>query len=402
MLLLEQFPFDPASGAARSMRTISEIAARNGWRVRAVSTTETEAAAPLDALETLRRNGCAGVAEHSVAGARALRCTHRAVEHTVLISGGASFRGRLGGHNAALDRIVDAAFEDERPDAVFTYGGSAEHVARLRAARARGSAIVFGLRNAGYLHREAFEHVDHVLSAGRWLSDTYKREIGLDSVPIPTPIDPADVVAPRHEPVFVTAVNPTLEKGVYAMVRMFEELGVRRPDIPLLTVASRGDTGAILRAANDAGVDLARHQSLMHAPGVAMPASIYAQSRIVLVPSLWCEPSGRIGAEALVNGVPPIVSDRGGLPDTVRPEGGPEEGGGFVLPLPERLTHRTHIVPTREEVRDWTDLIERLCDDEPFYEQSSARAREAGCMYAPEVIEPQYAAFFDGVAACPM
>ena len=99
-----------------------------------------------------------------------------------------------------------------------------------------------------------------------------------------------------------------------------------------------------------------------------------------------------------MNGVPPIVSDRGGLPDTLNPEGGPEGGAGFVLPLPGRITHRTRDTPTPEEVRPWVEAIERLCDDETFYEQSCARARDAGRRYMPDVIEPRYVAFFEHIA----
>ena len=38
----------------------------------------------------------------------------------------------------------------------------------------------------------------------------------------------------------MTFVNPLPEKGVYPFVRIAQELGRRRPDIPLLVVESRG------------------------------------------------------------------------------------------------------------------------------------------------------------------
>jgi len=45
LLCLPQMPQDPASGAARSMRTICEMLAGSGWTVRVLATTATERAA---------------------------------------------------------------------------------------------------------------------------------------------------------------------------------------------------------------------------------------------------------------------------------------------------------------------------------------------------------------------
>jgi glycosyltransferase involved in cell wall biosynthesis len=43
----------------------------------------------------------------------------------------------------------------------------------------------------------------------------------------------------------------------------------------------------------------------------------YAASKLVVVPSRWNEPFGRVPAEAMVSGIPCVVSDRGGLPEVV-------------------------------------------------------------------------------------
>lgn len=46
-------------------------------------------------------------------------------------------------------------------------------------------------------------------------------------------------------------------------------------------------------------------------------AEFQHRSRLVLVPSLWAEPFGRVAVEALLSGVPVLVSDKGGLPEAV-------------------------------------------------------------------------------------
>src|SRR3984885_15932856 len=80
--------------------------------------------------------------------------------------------------------------------------------------------------------------------------------------------------------------------------------------------------------------DLRRHEGIMIAGAVPKPRDIFTNTRVLLVPSVWEEPSGRVVAEALVNGVPPLVSDRGGLAESCN-------GAGFVLPLPPELTTAT-------------------------------------------------------------
>jgi glycosyltransferase involved in cell wall biosynthesis len=44
---------------------------------------------------------------------------------------------------------------------------------------------------------------------------------------------------------------------------------------------------------------------------------VYASSRLVVVPSRVEETFGRVAAEAMVSGIPCVVSDRGGLPQVV-------------------------------------------------------------------------------------
>lgn len=52
-------------------------------------------------------------------------------------------------------------------------------------------------------------------------------------------------------------------------------------------------------------------------PWVAKPEELIARSDLVLVPSIWEEPFGRISVEALQCGTPVLVSNIGGLPETV-------------------------------------------------------------------------------------
>jgi glycosyltransferase involved in cell wall biosynthesis len=51
--------------------------------------------------------------------------------------------------------------------------------------------------------------------------------------------------------------------------------------------------------------------------GNVKPQDVYRLSSLILIPSLWPEPFGRVASEALLSGVPVLASRTGGLPEAV-------------------------------------------------------------------------------------
>ena len=180
----------------------------------------------------------------------------------------------------------------------------------------------------------------------------YRDRVGLDCQALPNPVDWERVRVANPSPRFVTFVNPARYKGVYPFVRIAKELGRRRPDIPLLVVESR-ETRKTLGAC---GLRTADHPNIQIMPVTTDPRRFWRLTKIVLMPSLWWESQGLVAVEAMINGIPVIGSDRGALPETLG-------DGGIVLPLPERLTPVSQILPTAEEVEPWVEAIIRLWDD---------------------------------------
>lgn len=72
-------------------------------------------------------------------------------------------------------------------------------------------------------------------------------------------------------------------------------------------------------------------------------AAVYRNARIVLMPSRWEEPWGRVASEAHINGIPVLASARGGLPELVGP-------GGICLDLDAPISV-------------WSDALSRLWHD---------------------------------------
>lgn len=118
-------------------------------------------------------------------------------------------------------------------------------------------------------------------------------------------------------PIFVETLNKILfagrivpEKGLHLLIRALATLNGHWE----LTVAGDGD-------------DLARCKELTHALGLAhrvdfvgwqdgaTMSQLYQQCAMVVVPSLWPEPYGRIGPEAFSHGRPVVAFDVGGVGD---------------------------------------------------------------------------------------
>jgi glycosyltransferase involved in cell wall biosynthesis len=69
---------------------------------------------------------------------------------------------------------------------------------------------------------------------------------------------------------------------------------------------------------------------------------VYESAKVVLIPSVWEEPFGRIAVKAGINGIPSIASDSGGLPESV--------GNGGI------------IIKDLWNINKWVGAIKRLND----------------------------------------
>jgi hypothetical protein len=96
----------------------------------------------------------------------------------------------------------------------------------------------------------------------------------------------------------------------------------------------------------------------------------------------------------MINGIPPIVGNRGALPHVV---GGDfaDGGGGRVVRIPEWMTDRSTRLPAEEEIEPWYDAVTALWDDAGLYRAMSARARQiADERYAEPVSRKRHVDYF--------
>jgi glycosyltransferase involved in cell wall biosynthesis len=107
----------------------------------------------------------------------------------------------------------------------------------------------------------------------------------------------------------ITLINPVAQKGF----EVFLELVPRLPRERFLVVES-WPLGAELAAVERR---LAPLPNVRFQRRVADMREVYRQTRLLLMPSKYEEPAGRVVVEAQVSGIPVVASARGGLPEMV-------------------------------------------------------------------------------------
>jgi glycosyltransferase involved in cell wall biosynthesis len=248
---------------------------------------------------------------------------------------------------AQPERALGDAIARFAPIATILRGSTAAKVAKSKNSRAQRLHIHFesGFDQRSYPSpRQApgFRYAACSPFLARFAENYFAAPVAI----IPPIIEPDAYRVARAAPPTgdaVLFVNPVAIKGVHIAAAVAARLPRRR----FLFVRSWPDT------ASHPHVDVALPNVAWLPPTHDM-RPIYARTRTILVPSVWEESHGRVVGEAQINGIPAVVSDRGGLPETVGP-------GGIVLPL-------------AAPIEAWCDAVESLFEDEAKY---AALARHA-------------------------
>ena len=393
---------DPTAGVTQSLRTIMEWLADAGHAGRILTTARFESRVSFTIEEHLRQQGVDLAAAGGSAAARrrkrpprrsvpVVRYAVRSVPVTLLLTRHNDETRPHDGEASQYLSLFNALLDEFVPDVVIACNGHPMIFAALATARRRRITTAYAVRGFGYYDARFFADVDHVFTCSQFLTGVYREKLGLVSTPLEPPIDWSTVLAPTDSRAFVTFVHPSPHKGLFLFARLADMLGSGRPDIPVLVVQS-GHTAGALNAIP--GIDFSKYPQIMAAPAVPTPADYFALTRLLLVPSIWEEPFGRVAAEAMINGIPPLVSNRGSLPDVL---GGDVSAGGSgrVLPVPEWMTPETMQLPTASEIQPWYDAVCALWDDAAFYQATASRAQQrADERYSERVSRQKHVDYF--------
>ncbi len=291
-----------------------------------------------------------------------------------LVKTASTKRHEMTSHEAGVWYIQYKGLLDTwKPDLVFYYGGLVTEFIVGIEARARGIPVVVYVGNGTYTGARWCRDVDLIITDSRATAAMYAEKQSLKMTPVGKFVHPGTVVAASHTRERILFVNPSAEKGVniVAMVALLME--ARRPDIQFEVVESRGSwhehLGAVSRHLGKPRESL---QNVTVTPHTNDMRPIYARARLLLMPSLWWESYGRVLVEAMMNGIPALITNRGGMPEGI-------ENAGIILQLPAACYEPPYVkIPGTEILTSIVDTLIRIYDDQPFYDDLVAKAHRVG------------------------
>lgn len=222
-------------------------------------------------------------------------------------------------------------------------------------------------------HAELFTRVAGIIAVSRYLKNYIKRWASIEPWWAPAPVfgNGPFLDLGSFENSFVTMVNPSLIKGI----SIFLELARRLPKVQFAAVCTWATTPADRFA-------LSEFPNVRILEPDENIENILAQSRVVLVPSLWAEAFGLIVVEAMLRGIPVIASDVGGLREA-------KLGIDYLLPVVPIKAYeerrdtamlKVPIVP-HQEINPWLDALRRLISDRTHYQELSLASRKVALRY---------------------
>lgn len=260
-----------------------------------------------------------------------------------------------------------------KPDVVWFYGGQTLDLLIADEARDRGIPVAFYLANGNYKAPRWCRDVDLILTDSQATADMYRKEVGYTAKPVGKFIAPKNFIAEHHQRQRLLFVNPSWQKGVSVFVQLAEKLERERPDIELEVVEARADWPAVLKdVTRRMGEQRSSLSNIMVTPNTSDMREPYSRARVVVAPSLWWESSGRVLAEAMLNGIPALITNRGGMPEMIG-------NAGIAFDFPEACYKEPyqHLL-SDEELQPLFDAVIRMFDDEDIYQEYVARAWQTG------------------------
>lgn len=222
---------------------------------------------------------------------------------------------------------------------------------------------------------EMLRKAAHILVVSDFLKDYIYQWSGLDSIPIP--LNPLTLGAGpfpqlgQFDRGYVTIINPSAVKGV----SIFVALAQLFPEVEFAAVPTWATTQADL-------ANLERQPNVRLLKPVDDMNQLFAQTRILLVPSLWNEAFGRVVVEAMLRGVPVLASNTGGLPEA-------KLGVPYVLPVrpiadyTDDFDDRGFPVPIipAQDIQPWQAALHEILSDRTAYERIAHASRSAAREY---------------------
>lgn len=401
---------DEFSSAAINCKLLLEGLAQIGWEITACTSFILEDAPAEDALSALKQT--LGSAANQV-----LKFSEHQVNY-VYIRSRFLQEDRMSLNEMQLFyEVCCELFDKERPDFVMGFGTSAVFQTCMAEAKRRGIWTLYMLLNANHRYYN-FPNIDLILTSSQANADLYYQQWKIRAVPIGEVFDAQQCVATSRTPRYITFFNPALEMGLSFFARIAYAYNQSYPEQRFLVVNNYGNfahnlkllhgnpthrtsgeikhtngktyrtsggtsreidrtSGEIERSSEEKS-DAATNNTNRPSPlQVALPdvldvsdfpnvdlaqrtpnlKSVYALSKVLLMPTLWWEAWGRIATEATLNSIPVVASNVGGLVESTG-------GAGIHIHIPEIYLRDYQLIPDNEVIQPWIDGLQRALHED--------------------------------------
>jgi len=146
---------------------------------------------------------------------------------------------------------------------------------------------------------------------------------------------------------YITFIKPVYEKGVEIALKIAKALPKR--DFLFVGESTRMPKKVLKK--------IHELENVKFIEWVRDIRNIYQQTRVIIMPSIWEEAFGRIPIEAGINGIPSIVSKRGGIAESVGKE--------------------AIIIEDFQNIDNWVKSLEKLDNRDEYYKYSVFAKRNA-------------------------
>ena len=298
------------------------------------------------------------------------------VQHLVMDNGIKALHEWSDLHAGMLHQFFSRQIADFQPELVLTYGGSNYNRLVLHDAKAMGAKTAFYLAHPSYRSAAMFGPVDLFISVSRQLLTRVALPSRSTVLPILPLVDPNGWVAPKggaHD--HILFVNPEPAKGLSVFAALAVEAASQYPDWRFLVVESRG----LWQHALALEPGLAACKNIEVVPAQRDMQAVYARTRLVLFPSLWWEPSGRVPLEASVYGLPTIASAHAGPAEHLA-------DSGTLISVREALQADFRARPNKDDIQPWMAVLESLMEDPQAYAAAQQRCAALAAKLSPSAV----------------
>ena len=162
------------------------------------------------------------------------------VQITMYRTSSTTHKGLTATEAASFLSLFDRYLESDRPDVILTFAVGQVGQCMIDLAKRRDIVTVAAIHNFAYTDPCILRNVDYCYTPSEFARRYYWDNHSISCHMLPNPIDWKRVQAGVRKPRFLTLVNPSPVKGVFAFARIASEIAHRHPGIPILVVEGRG------------------------------------------------------------------------------------------------------------------------------------------------------------------